>query len=26
MGFPVDMQHVAERFGIPMAGAEGKNT
>jgi phage gp29-like protein len=25
MGFPVDMKHVAERFGIPMAGSEGKN-
>jgi phage gp29-like protein len=25
MGFPLDMEHVAERFGIPMAGAgEGK--
>jgi len=24
MGFPVDMEHVAERFGISMAGAEGK--
>ena len=23
MGFPVDMEHVAERFGIPMAGAKG---
>ncbi len=25
MGFPLDMEHVAERFGIPMAGPEGKN-
>jgi phage gp29-like protein len=26
MGFPLDMEHVAERFGIPMAGTGQKNT
>jgi phage gp29-like protein len=26
MGFPVDMEHVAERFGIPMAGAQGEGS
>lgn len=26
MGFPLDTEHVAERFGIPLAEGEGKNT